>query len=279
MALVITGKFTYRHGGRDFPPGSRVEVSAGEAAALVREGLATLAEPAAAAWGDPAAAAAAAPPGPEPPALPAVLAGAELILGEATALPAPAQLILVLCPVAGCMEDAATFRALCEEEGLTGQVLAVNRAIADCPGRIDLAASLEAGDLAGWRKAREAEARNPDFAAFATRPAPGVDFAWRVKSKIASSGFFGVLVARLLAERGPGCLAVLSNAKLSGRHYYDPEGTENSHFATYRRLWTQAQAEGVFAGVWAFHFGSQPGWVAQHVLPAFTPDVLKDLRP
>ena len=268
---IITGRITYRHAGQDLPPGSRVEVSAGEAAALVRDGLARLAEPAPGAPGQDAGDEA----GPAP--LPAVLSTAQLIVGDADKLPFPAQLILVLCPVEGCMEDAATFRALCEEEGVSGQILAVNRAIADCPGAIDLAATLEADDLAGWRKARAAEARNADFVAFATRKAAGVDFAWRIKPKLASSGYFGVVAARLLAQAAPGNLAILTNAKLSGRHYYDPEGAENARFATYRKLWTQAREEGVFSGVFAFHYGSKPGWVAEHVLPAFTPDTLKEL--
>jgi len=148
---VITGDFTYRHAGQRFQPGSEVEVSEAEARSLLKAGLATLAGGEA----------------PAPPArvviLPQLLAGAELLAGDPAALLQPADVCFVMCPVPGCFEDAEVFRSMCAEEGASGHILAVNRCMGgEFTGRIDLAATLEAGEVFAWKKEREAAGGNID---------------------------------------------------------------------------------------------------------------------
>jgi len=248
---------TYRLGGENHGNGAVVGVSEAEAKSLVDAGLAEYAEDGA----EPEAVA--------PFVLPPLLANAELTKGDLADALKPADAVLVLCPVEGAAEDAARFLAMCAQEGVTGHILAVNSALADCPEHVDLAASLETGELYNWMRSRKgADLNADDIQVHSVKDIKTADFAWRFRTKVASSAMLGLAVALLLRYRlGSGYQAVFINAQLSEERY-----------AEYRPEWLKAAENGLFDRVFAWHFGSEPGWVAENVLTAVSEDNLDDVR-
>ncbi len=254
-SIKIKG-FTYRLGGTDHGPGAVVGVSEAEARSLVDAGLAEFAED-----------------GTEPEAvapfvLPSLLAQAELIKGDLADALKPADAVLVLCPVEGAPEDAARFLEMCKQEGVIGHILAVNAALADCPEHVHLAASLETDMLWRWIQGRKSDGFNEDVQVHSVKASlKTADFAWRFKTKVASSAMLGLAVALLLRYRLDGYQAVFTNAQLSEERY-----------AQFRPEWQKAAEDGLFDRVFAWHFGSQPGWVAQNVLTAVSEATLDAVK-